>query len=174
MARTKTTAASPYATKEQAGVARERKTVIVERELHRLYSAHGVLSAEIVLGAATSTRSPLHKYFEWDDSEAARKYRLQQATNLILGAKFVVMLQEQEKNSLPTAVRAQPVQVRQLVSAFRGEGFRMRNEVMNDAEMRTAMIAKKIQTLRHWCDEACDFPELKKLRRSILKLLPPA
>lgn len=37
------------------------------------------LTAEDVLREAENARSPLHKFFDWDDRSAARKYRLDQA-----------------------------------------------------------------------------------------------
>lgn len=36
-----------------------------------------------IIEEATKTSSPLHKYFEWDDSAAARKYRVNQAVHLV-------------------------------------------------------------------------------------------
>lgn len=162
-----------YATKAQAGVKQERKKTIVEAELARIYAKYGRVDAEILLNEATPKASPIHQYFEWDDSEAAHRYRLQQATAMIIASKFVVFLNEREKSSLPDAVAARPVEVRNLVSAFRGEGFVMRNKALSQDDLRQAIIAKKLQVLRHWCDEACDIPELRRIRRGILKLLPP-
>ncbi len=37
------------------------------------------LTPEDILDAARPDDSPIHKYFEWDDTEAAHKYRLEQA-----------------------------------------------------------------------------------------------
>ncbi len=36
-----------------------------------------------ILEIARSTRSPIHKYFDWDDTAAAEKYRISQARDLI-------------------------------------------------------------------------------------------
>ena len=46
------------------------------------------ITPEAVVATAKSPKSPLHKFFEWDDSLAAQKYRLHQARNLILSIKF--------------------------------------------------------------------------------------
>jgi hypothetical protein len=43
----------------------------------------GKLTPQIVLDEATHKRSPLHPYFEWDDSVAATAHRLKQAGDLI-------------------------------------------------------------------------------------------
>jgi hypothetical protein len=44
---------------------------------------HGRLTPHLVLEAATAEDHPLHGRFEWDDSAAAHKYRLNQARELI-------------------------------------------------------------------------------------------
>ncbi|WP_027991927.1 hypothetical protein [Sinorhizobium meliloti] len=43
----------------------------------------GELTPEDVLDDAKNNNSPLHSFFEWSDTEAARQYRLQQARGLI-------------------------------------------------------------------------------------------
>jgi hypothetical protein len=161
-----------YATKKEAGVKRERKSTIIDGELKRIYQHYGKVDAQILLNEATPKSSPIHKYFEWDDTEAAHRFRLQQATSMLVASKFVVMLKERDY-SVPTNVVARPVEVRQLVNVFKGEGFVMRNRVLKEDDLREALVAKKIQALRHWCDEACDVSELRRIRRAILKVLPP-
>lgn len=53
-------------------------------ELKRIAKEHGgVLTPGDVVAAAADETSPLHSAFEWDDSEAARKYRLEQARHII-------------------------------------------------------------------------------------------
>lgn len=43
----------------------------------------GLIEAEAVVEAASDPESPLHRYFTWDDNEAAHQYRLVQARHLI-------------------------------------------------------------------------------------------
>lgn len=47
----------------------------------------GVLTPEAVLDYARPDDSPLHTYFEWDDSVAGEKYRYRQAQGLITKVK---------------------------------------------------------------------------------------
>lgn len=49
----------------------------------------GLLLAEDVVAAAEAEDSPLHNYFCWDDTEAARRYRLDQARDLIATVRWV-------------------------------------------------------------------------------------
>jgi hypothetical protein len=56
----------------------------VGRELEAIGARNGQsLDAEMVLQAAKEPASTLHKYFEWDDTEAARQYRLEQARLIV-------------------------------------------------------------------------------------------
>jgi hypothetical protein len=52
-------------------------------ELLAIRSEHGRLTPEAVVQAASADDHPLHDRFEWDDTTAARKYRLAQARQLI-------------------------------------------------------------------------------------------
>lgn len=66
----------------------------VAQELLRLYEQHGKLTAELVVEAARDPDSPLHSAFTWDDAEAARERRLEQARSLI---RSVVILKQEDK-----------------------------------------------------------------------------
>jgi hypothetical protein len=50
---------------------------------------HGNLTAEGVVDAATDPAHPLHSAFEWDDTEAACKWRLQQAGRIITSVRVI-------------------------------------------------------------------------------------
>jgi len=50
----------------------------------------GVLLPEDVVAAARSPKSPLHNWFTWDDDDAAQKWRLVQARELIRSIKIEV------------------------------------------------------------------------------------
>jgi len=154
-----------YVTKEK----RERKSVVIDRELEKIYKRHKVVTVEVVLSEAAKPNHPLHAYFEWDDEAAARKYRTVQAYSLIMASKFVVQLVENGETT-PRKVKGS-AQVRRLVSAFRGEGFRMRTDALKNTESREAIIEKKRSQLRSWCESVIDIEELNGLRQDILAKL---
>lgn len=60
----------------------------LREELQGVYDAYGRLTPKLVLNEARAPESPLHSRFEWDDSEAAEKYRLAQAHELIQSVKI--------------------------------------------------------------------------------------
>lgn len=148
---------------------RERKSVVIDRELERIYKKHKVVTVDVVLNEAAKSNHPLHSYFEWDDQAAAQKYRTVQAYSLIMGSKFVVQLVENGETT-PRKVKGS-AQVRRLVSAFRGEGFRLRTDALKDAESRAAIIESKRSQLRSWCASVIDIQELSELRQEILAKL---
>lgn len=51
----------------------------------------GDLRPEAVVEAARTKRSPLHEFFEWDDSAAAHEYRLTQARHLIRSIEVITV-----------------------------------------------------------------------------------
>lgn len=67
----------------------KRDADIVGRELLRLRTV-GTLTRELVLDAAASVDSPLHRFFEWNNRSAAHEYRLVQAGYLLRSIEVVV------------------------------------------------------------------------------------
>jgi hypothetical protein len=65
-------------------VARPHKAQAVGEALARLsHENDGVIAARDVVAEARVASSPLHEFFEWDDSAAAREHRLHQAKKLV-------------------------------------------------------------------------------------------
>lgn len=67
----------------------------IEERLSLIASKNeGSLTPEDVVNDAKYDNSPLHKFFEWDDGEAAAKYRLEQARQLIRSVRVNVTVKE--------------------------------------------------------------------------------
>ena len=75
----------------------------VRDQLQAIYDEHKRLTPSIVVTVAADPAHPLHERFVWDDSEAARRYRLVQASGLIRSVSVVV---EREEDRPPVRVRA--------------------------------------------------------------------
>jgi len=75
----------------------------VQTELQAIYDKHGVLTPNLVVEEAKRPDHPLHRRFDWDDSVAARRWRLSQAGQLI---RSVTVIVERPGASEPIAVRA--------------------------------------------------------------------
>jgi len=105
----------------------------VQEALESIRQSHaGILRAEDVVDAAAAPESPLHQQFLWDDTEAARQFRLVQARNLI--TVFVQVLPGPSK---------EPVQCYVSLQSDRreaGGGYRLVHDVMADPEMRARFL----------------------------------
>jgi hypothetical protein len=61
----------------------ESKNDEIKKQLEAIANRPAGLNPRTLLTEAANPLSSLHKYFEWDDTEAARQYRLMQAGQLI-------------------------------------------------------------------------------------------
>ncbi len=59
-------------------------------ELTRIYQRDHRITASSVVAESQPEDAPLHPAFEWDDSEAAKQYRLSQARNIIKAPVVVI------------------------------------------------------------------------------------
>ena len=100
-------------------------------------SNSGFLNPEHVVERARSENSALHRYFEWDDTEAAQAYRIQQARQVV---RAVVRF-------LPAANRA-PFAVRAYLSLTSdraaGLGYRATAEILDD-DARAAEALRQLE-----------------------------
>ena len=72
--------------------------------LQKLEEEKGSVTREDFLESARSEDSEIHKLFEWDDTVAAEKYRLRQATDIIHSIKITVMEDEKQPVSMKAFV----------------------------------------------------------------------
>lgn len=110
----------------------------VKAELERL-KQDGVVKPVDVVEAARDEDSPLHAWFEWDDSEAAERYRLDQARQLI--RVFVIT---------SDAPDAPPVRAFVALRGDRksGGGYRAMADVLSDAELHAKMLDEALADLK--------------------------
>lgn len=59
----------------------------VREELQAILDENGDLTPALVVDAARDEDHPLHDRFDWDDSDAAEKWRINQAAHLIRSVK---------------------------------------------------------------------------------------
>lgn len=74
---------------------------VAGKEFEKIEKKYGKVTSELLLQNAEPTESPLHDLFEWDDAVAGHKFRLSQATNIIINLAVEV-----EKEQKPKKIRA--------------------------------------------------------------------
>ena len=63
-------------------------------QLQKIHKKFGGITPAKVVSEAKRKRHPLHKYFDWEDTEAARKWRLHQANSMISRVQIIVSPQD--------------------------------------------------------------------------------
>lgn len=119
----------------------------------------GAVTTDMVVAAAAPADSPLHPHFCWDDTEAAHRYRLVQAGELLRRYKIV---REVEPDRF--------VRVRQFLNVPNdtGRAWEPTEDVMADDEKRPLVLEqclRDIDALRAKYANLLDFDEA--LRQSI-------
>jgi hypothetical protein len=70
------------------------------KEIHKIAGRSGKLTPEMVIDAAADKNSPLHECFTWDNSEAAAKWRIEEARELIRSVRIEVQVEERTIRSV--------------------------------------------------------------------------
>lgn len=110
--------------------------------IRNLADDDGLIKPERVVEAARPKTSPIHDQFEWDNSAAAEKYRLLQASELI---RVSVEIIDCGGNRDPVMVRAfTSLTTERGVSG----GYRATVQVLSNKQMREQMLADAIAELR--------------------------
>lgn len=116
----------------------------------------GLLRPDALVQAAESPDHPLHSRFVWDDSEAARLYRIQQAREII--RSFTIRVPETK------------VRVRALTSLDIDRvtgGYRWTLEVVERPDLREEMIRTALHELKNIENKYRHLEELSSIWQSI-------
>jgi hypothetical protein len=127
-------------------------TVIV-RVLQKIEHKYGCIQPEQVVHEAESPSSPLHERFDWDDNEAAVKWRLQQARVLIqrvrveIGGEIV-----QAYHNVSVQVNDQPMR-----------GYYSTERVLSDDVMLQQVMARALMEIEYWQKKYNTIKELSRV-----------
>lgn len=102
---------------------------------------NGVLMIDDVLQAAQDEDNILHRHFEWDDTEAAKQFRREQARSLIQKCKITIL------DSTPTHVRAF---ISLPSDREAGGGYRMVANVLGNEDMKEEFEHDIRLTIARW------------------------
>ena len=128
----------------------------VRRELERLRKLRGgMLMPEQVVSAARTKSSPLHNSFDWDDTEAAHRWRLEQARRLL--RVFVHIVDDGGKR----------IESRVFVSLSSdrsgGGGYRALADVLQDSELREILLRDAFEDMGRFRRKYADLKDLSEV-----------
>jgi hypothetical protein len=147
---------------------RTKETGLSKAALQELRVLHqkgkGALTPEAVLSKATSAKSALHSYFTWDDTEAAQRYRLEQARGVIRSVRVELL-----------HVDRKPINVRAFVSLpsdrGKGAGYQHIVSVMRQPGPRAELLAAALAELGAFRKRYADLAELAGVFEEIDKIV---
>lgn len=125
----------------------------IKKELDDIERRHGKILPSVVVQAARDKKSAMHTWFDWDDSSAAQKYRLEQARSLIR----IVVTTVNTPNATPFQTYVSLKSDR-----YNGGGYRSITRVLSDKERTRQML-----------QQALDELETFKLKYNQIKALKP-
>ena len=100
----------------------------------------GALTKLAVVDDARPPKSPLHKYFEWDDHEAAEQHRLEQAGKLIAAVREVIKTPRGDKR----------VRVFLSVQVNKESQYKSVDEIRSNPELSEQVLARAKMELDGW------------------------
>lgn len=123
------------------------KANVAGRELDRLTKVNGGLTAENVVDSARKRASPLHDFFEWSDSVAAQRYRLEQARHLM---RHVVVIYDETAIKTDVPIRAF-IAFESQPESLRDDGrYVAMHQILTDAELREHLVDEALSEHVRW------------------------
>jgi hypothetical protein len=125
------------------------------------------LTAETLLDEAKKKSSPLHEFFDWDDSSAGEKWRLQQARVLINEVKIIVDSKEMYAFE---NVRVVVSEAKQDIKEESTREYKPIVEILSKEEYRNQVIQQALENISYWKEKYSEYSELKPIFVTIDKV----
>lgn len=145
--------------------------------IEEIESQHGTVTSELFLEASRAEDSPTHDVFEWDDSAAAEKYRLHQASRTICAIRVVIQDAENAgTNEGKNRARDEPLPrlPRAFINIVSDDSKKARymnvRDALSDEETRAAVLMRAVRELRAFQEKYERLQELAEVFSAINKL----
>ena len=117
------------------------KAEVVGRTVERLAGRRGGITPAVLVKEAQKQRSPIHQCFEWDDTEAAKKYRIVQAQYILRQIEIVVERED-----------AAPLQIRAFHNVVQNDQrfYTTVKAAREDEELWEQVKAKALSEIKNW------------------------
>lgn len=138
----------------QAGAHKNAAEVGAHLELLRK-EFKGELTPEDVLRDAENPNSPLHSFFEWDDTEAARQHRLAQARGLIRSVVAIYTSPDQPAVRMKAYVH--------VPESRETAHYRETSHAMSQKSTRALVLQRAWRELHAWRERYKDLKEFADL-----------
>lgn len=130
-----------------------QEVVLGELKLLMAQDPNGLLKTEVVVKAAEDPASPLHKYFTWDDTKAAARWRTEEAGQLIKAVSLYVE---------PLDIKVRAFTSLDIDRTLNG-GYRLTTDVLADAGLRDQLLQTALREIKQMESRFGHLQELTKL-----------
>jgi len=143
----------------------EKFTPEVINEVIEVKETYG-LTAETLLRKASKKSSLLYEFFDWDNSSAGEKWRLQQARGLINEIKIFV--NDKELYAFESInVTIEDPKANKNASKFGSREYKSIIEIMDNEDYRNQLIHKALTEAIYWKERHAELIELSPIFISI-------
>jgi alpha-D-ribose 1-methylphosphonate 5-triphosphate synthase subunit PhnL len=141
----------------------EKFTPEVISEVLEVKEAYG-LTAENLLRKASKKSSSLYEFFDWDNSSAGEKWRLNQARGLINEIKIIVEDKEVYAfENVNVTVEECKTLTSTPISKFGSREYKTIVEVMNNNDYREQLIHRALMEANYWKERHAELTELSPI-----------
>ena len=140
----------------------EKFTPEVIDEVLEVKETYG-LTAENILRKAGKKSSSLYEFFDWDNSSAGEKWRLQQARSLINEIKIIVEDKAiYDFENVNVSIREAEIKSSS-PSKFGNREYKTIVEVMNNEDYRNQLIHRALAEATYWKERHAELLELNPI-----------
>ena len=130
-------------------------------EVQKIYG----LTAESLLKKASKRSSSLYEFFDWDNSSAGDKWRLQQARTLINEIKVIV--EDKEMYAFENVTVSVIDKEANTNNKFSSREYKPIVEIMNNDGYRQQLIQRALSEAKYWKERHSELVELNPIFCSI-------
>lgn len=123
-----------------------------EIEALSVKAPEGQLTPQALVDAARKSNGSLYDMFEWDDADAARLHRLEQARGILQALVVTVKLGPKQE--------AKPMRAFVNVVKNGQQGYRALDAAMADKELREQVVQRAWTELTSWRQKYAEYQEL--------------
>jgi hypothetical protein len=142
----------------------------IRRELETLANRKAGLTPRSVVDVAKNKNSTLHRFFIWDDTEAARRFRLIQAYQLIRSVTVTIQASENKTVQVRAFVNVKPVASDGTINMGDRGQFMPIADAMEDDDSRGQVIAAATRELTSFRRKYSALTELSEVIGAIDRL----
>lgn len=156
-----------YSFAEGSRLDQDKAQGVGEHVQHLIDANGGAVQPADVLLDAKAKGSPLHSFFNWDDSAAATAYRLEQARHLLRSIKVTFVDLGPEARMARMVVNILPPSSEALADHEPSATYTPIKNALKDPVLRAQILSRALAEAKAWQQRYSDLKELASIFKAI-------